>query len=115
MEYMMLIYSQEQMVETLTEERTREIVGAYMAYTQALQDAKVLRGSNRLRPTSAATTVRVADGRTQALDGPFAETKEQLAGYFMIDVPDLDAALTWAGRCPGAQYGAVEVRPIWSM
>ena len=86
-----------------------------MAYGQALQDAKVVVASNRLRPTSAATTVRVADGKTQVLDGPYAETKEQLGGYFLIDVPDLDAALAWAARCPGASHGAVEVRPVWEM
>ena len=100
---------------TLPQAQVQGIVDAYTVYTQALRDADVLRGSNRLRPTSAATTVRVANGRTQALDGPFAETKEQLGGYYMIDVPDLDAALAWAARCPGAQYGGIEVRPIWSM
>lgn len=115
MEYMLLIYGNEQAMESATQEQTREVYGAYMAYTQALQDAKVLRGSNRLRPTAAASTVRVANGKTQALDGPFAETKEQLGGYYMIDVPDLDAALAWAARCPGAQHGTIEVRPIWSM
>jgi len=59
--------------------------------------------------------VRVADGKTQVLDGPYAETKEQLAGYYLIDVPDLDAALSWAARCPGASVGSIEVRPIWVM
>jgi hypothetical protein len=115
MEYLLLVYSNEQAMETATQEQTRGVVDAYTAYTQALLDAKVLRGSNRLQPTSAASTVRVANGKTQALDGPFAETKEQLAGYYMIDVADLDAALAWAARCPGAQYGSIEVRPIWSM
>jgi hypothetical protein len=115
MEYILLVYSNEQAMQTATQEQTHGMVDAYNAYTHALQDAKVLRGSNRLRPTSAASTVRVANGKTQALDGPFAETKEQLAGYYMIDVPDLDAALAWAARCPGAQYGSIEVRPIWSM
>ena len=70
---------------------------------------------NRLRPTNTASTVRVANGKTQVLDGPYVETKEQLGGYFMIDVADLDAALSWAARCPGAGHGAVEVRPIWPM
>ena len=72
-------------------------------------------GGNRLRPTSSTTTVRVVDGKTQVLDGPYAETKEQLAGYYLIEVPDLDAALSWAARCPGASYGSMEVRPIWQM
>ncbi|HVH81710.1 MAG TPA: YciI family protein, partial [Stellaceae bacterium] len=75
----------------------------------------VLVGSNRLRPTSDATTVRVADGKSQVLNGPYAETREQLGGYYLIDVPDLDAALSWAARCPAVEYGAVEVRPIWVM
>ena len=82
---------------------------------KALQDAKVLVASNRLRPTSAATTVRTVDGQTKVLDGPFAETKEQLGGYYLINVPDLDAALSWAARCPGAAHGTIEVRPIWEM
>jgi hypothetical protein len=115
MEYMLLVYSEEDALKSLPQAQVQGIVDAYTVYTQALRDADVLRGSNRLRPTSAATTVRVANGRTQALDGPFAETKEQLGGYYMIDVPDLDAALAWAARCPGAQYGGIEVRPIWSM
>src|SRR5437763_12776025 len=112
---MLAIYGDERAAESMPRERMTEIVNAYMAYTQALRDAKALVGSNRLRPTSAATTVRVADGRIQVFDGPFAETKEQLGGYYLIDVPDLDAALSWAARCPAAQYGTVEVRPIWMM
>ena len=71
--------------------------------------------SNRLAPTSAASTVRVRDGEEVVTDGPFAETKEQLGGYYLIDVADLDAALAWAARCPGASHGVVEVRPVWAM
>jgi hypothetical protein len=70
-------------------------------------------GSNRLQPTSAAKTVRTSQGRSQTLDGPYIETKEQLGGYYLIDVPDLDTALSWAARCPGSEYGAIEVRPVW--
>jgi hypothetical protein len=73
------------------------------------------RGGERLEPTSSATTVRVAGGKTQVLNGPYAETKEQLAGYYVVEVPDLDAALTWAARCPGASHGAIEVRPLGAM
>jgi hypothetical protein len=91
------------------------MIAAYGAYTEAVTKAGILAGSNRLRPTSDATTVRVANGKTQVLDGPYAETKEQLGGYYMIDVPDLDAALSWAARCPAASHGLVEVRPIWTM
>jgi hypothetical protein len=88
---------------------------AYAAYTQAMQRAGVVRGGERLRPTSEATTVRVNGGKTQVLDGPYAETKEQLGGFYLIEVPDLDAALSWAAKCPGASTGTMEVRPIWSM
>jgi hypothetical protein len=84
-----------------------------MAYTEALRNAGVLRGQNRLQPSTAATTVRVVEGKSRVLDGPFADTKEQLGGYFLIEVPDLDAAISWAARCPGASHGVVEVRPIW--
>ena len=115
MQYLLLIYGEERAYENATREQTNEIVAAFMAYSQALSDGKVLVASNRLRPTSAATTVRIADGKTKVLDGPFAETKEQLGGYYLIDVPDLDAALSWAARCPGASHGTIEVRPLWVM
>jgi hypothetical protein len=115
MQYMLLIYDEERAAESVPREQMTEIINAYMAYSQALRDAKMLVGSNRLKPTSAATAVRTTNGQTKVLDGPFAETKEQLGGYYLIDVPDLDAALSWAKRCPGARYGTVEVRPIWVM
>ena len=115
MQYMLLIYSDERASESMPRDQMTEIIDAHMAYGQALSDAKVVVGSNRLRPTSAATTVRTVDGQTKVLDGPFAETKEQLGGYYLIEVPDLDAALDWAKRCPAARYGTVEVRPIWVM
>jgi hypothetical protein len=72
-------------------------------------------GGERLRPTDAGTTVRLVNGKNQVLNGPYAETKEQLGGFYMIDVSDLDAALSWAARCPGASYGTMEVRPIWEL
>jgi hypothetical protein len=75
----------------------------------------VIKGSNRLQPSSVATTVRNTNGKPQVLDGPYVDSKEQLGGYFLIDVPDLDAALSWASRCPAANHGVVEVRPVWSM
>jgi hypothetical protein len=115
MQYLLLIYSDERANAALPREQMNEIVGAYMAYGEALRDAKVLVGSNRLRPTSTASSVRIADGQTKVLDGPFAETKEQLGGYYLIDVPDQDAALSWAARCPGARHGTIEVRPVWVM
>jgi hypothetical protein len=67
---------------------------------------------NRLQPSSAASTVRVTGDKTAVLDGPYADTKEQLAGYFMIEVPDLDQAIAWAARCPSARYGSIEIRPL---
>ena len=115
MQYLLLIYGEEQAAESMPREQMTEVVNAYMAYTEALRDAKVLAASNRLRPTSTATSLRTSDGQIKVLDGPFAETKEQLGGYYLIDVPDLDAALSWAKRCPAARYGTVEVRPIWVM
>jgi hypothetical protein len=115
MKYMVLIYGNEAARQNESKEATERMLAAYGAYTEALQKAGVLLAGNRLRPASSATTVRVTDGKTSVLDGPYAETKEQLGGYYLIDVPDLDAALTWAGRCPGASHGVVEVRPIWVM
>jgi hypothetical protein len=115
MQYMLLIYGDERATEAMPREQMTEIINAHMAYSQALKDAKVWVASNRLRPISAATTVRIRDGQTKVVDGPFAETKEQLGGYYLVDAPDLDAALSWAARCPAARYGTVEVRPIWVM
>jgi hypothetical protein len=115
MEYMLLIYSDPDGFDKLSPSHQAEGMAAYGAYHQALQKAGVLRNSNRLRPAQSATTVRLQSGKTQVLDGPYAETREQLGGYFLIDVPDLDAALSWAARCPGAAHGTVEVRPIWPM
>jgi hypothetical protein len=115
MQYLLLIYGEESMFEKMTPEQQQQGAAAYMAYTEALKAAGVLTGSNRLRPTATATTVRPVNGKTQVLDGPFADTKEQLGGYYLIDVPDLDAALSWAAKCPAASHGSVEVRAIWSM
>jgi hypothetical protein len=111
--YMLLIHSNEAAMASAPKEATERMHAAYIAYTEALTQAGIVRGGNRLRPSSATTTVRVADGRTQVLDGPYAETKEQIAGYYLIEVPDADTALSWAARCPGASSGAMEVRPIW--
>jgi hypothetical protein len=115
MKYLLLIYGNEAAMGSATKSEIDQMHAAYGAYTEALQKAGVIVGGERLRPSSAATTVRVADGKTKVLDGPYAETKEQLAGYYMVDVPDLDAALSWAARCPGASRGVMEVRPIWPM
>jgi hypothetical protein len=89
--------------------------GAYIAYTEALKAAGVLVGGDRLQSSETASTVRVGKGGTEILDGPYVDTKEQFGGFYIIDVPDLDAALDWARRCPGAAQGAIEVRPLWAM
>jgi hypothetical protein len=115
MQYLLMIYSREDAWEKMTPAEQQQGVAAYNAFTEALKKSGALAGSNRLRPASTATTVRVANGKTQVLDGPYADTKEQLGGYYLIDVADLDAALAWAARCPGASHGIVEVRPVWSM
>ena len=115
MKYMLLIYANEANAEKASKKDTEQTHAAYGAYTEALVKAGVIAGGDRLRPTSTATTVRIANGKTSVLNGPYAETKEQLGGFYMIDVPDLDAALSWATRCPGASHGAIEVRAIWDM
>ena len=115
MKYMLLIYGNEASMLAASKETSGQIMAAYTAYTEAMKKAGVHVGSDRLRPTSSASTVRVANGKSEVLDGPYAESKEQLGGYYMIDVPDLDAALSWAARCPGAAHGTIEVRPLWVM
>ena len=115
MQYMLLIHTDNAQFEAMSASQQSEGMAAYGAYSEALQKAGVVRASNRLRPAQEATTVRLKSGKTEVLNGPYAETREQLGGYFLIDVPDLDAALSWAARCPGASHGSVEVRPIWPM
>jgi hypothetical protein len=115
MQYLLMIYGDESMWEKMTPAEQQQGMAAYTAYTEALKASGALVGSNRLRPVATATTVRPVNGKTQVLDGPFADTKEQLGGYYLIDVPDLDAALSWAAKCPAASHGSVEVRAIWTM
>ena len=115
MQYLMMIYGNEEAMASVPQEGVKKMSAAYLTYTEAMQKAGVLVGGNRLRPTSTATSVRVRDGKTDVLDGPYADTKEQLAGYYLIEAPDLDAAIAWAARCPGAGTGTLEVRPIWEM
>lgn len=115
MQYLLALYVDESVWGKMTPEQQQQGTAAYMAYAEALKEAGALKGSNRLRPSATATTLRTTNGKAQVLDGPFADSKEQLAGYYLIDVPNLDAALSWAGRCPAAQHGIVEVRAIWAM
>lgn len=115
MQYLLMDYVQEEGWTQLTKEEQEHWLGAYRDFMEAMTQTGVLKSSNGLHSKSAATTVRVVNGKTQVLDGPFAESKEQLAGYYLISVQDLDAAMLWAGRCPAAQHGIVEVRAVWSM
>jgi hypothetical protein len=115
MKYLLMIYGDEAALKAAGKAETEQVLAAYGAYLDAMKKAGVVLGTNRLQFSATATTVRVANGKTEVLDGPYAETKEQLGGYLLIDVPDLDTALSWAARCPAASRGTVEVRPIWEM
>ena len=112
MKYILMDYVNESGWPKLTSGEKEHWLGVYIAYVDAMAKAGVLRGSMGLNPTSSAVTVRTVDGITKVLDGPYAETKEQLGGFHTIEVPDLDAALSWAARCPTALHGVVEVRPV---
>ena len=109
MRYMMLIHHD----EAALAKAPPSLWGDYAAFNAAAEKAGIsYQPGSRLQPSSAASTVRVTGEETAVLDGPYADTKEQLAGYFMIDVPDLDQAIAWAARCPSARYGAIEIRPF---
>jgi hypothetical protein len=115
MQYVLMIYGNEAAAQSRSQADIEKGTQAFGAYTEALTQAGVIRGGERLRPTSDATTVKMENGKAKVLNGPYAETKEQLAGYYIIDVPDLDQAISWAARCPGAAFGTMEVRPVWPM
>jgi hypothetical protein len=115
MQYLLLIYNDEERARAIPKDDINKMLPAFTAYTEALKKAAALLGGNRLQFSSNATTVRIEDGKTRVMNGPYAETKEQLGGYYLIDVPDMDSALSWAARCPGANWGTVEVRPVWAM
>ena len=110
-QYMLLIYNP--VDSPMTAEQMAEMGPRWDAYTKTLVDAGVLVGGDALELPDVATTVRERDGETQFTDGPFAETKEFLAGYYLVDCPDLDTALDHASRMPNVGYGSVEVRPVW--
>ena len=115
MQYILMIHGNEAAMQSAPKAQMEQMMAAYRAYSEAMVSAGVMRGGERLHPSSAATVVRAPGGKTQVLNGPYAEIKEQLGGYYVIEVADLDAAITWASRCPGAAFGAIEVRPIWAM
>ena len=114
MEYMILIYAEEKMLALMSEQEMKDMMAGYGTYTQALIDAGVMRGGSELAPVNAATTVRVREGKTLRTDGPFAETREQLGGYYIIDCASLDDAIHWAAQCPSSVNGSIEVRPLVS-
>ena len=113
MQYLILIYGDEQRFAQLSSDPAAQkaLYAAYSAYSAEMRAAGVLRGGAELKPTHTATTVRVRQGKPITTDGPFAETKEQLGGYYLIDVGNLDEAVHWAARCPSALTGSIEVRP----
>jgi hypothetical protein len=112
MQYALMIYESADAFDARTGKDQEAYMGAWRAYADALRHAGVMAGGKGLQSPSTGTTVRFRDGERTVQDGPYADTKEQLGGFFIIDVPDLDAALDWAARCPVAWDGAVEVRPI---
>jgi hypothetical protein len=114
MKYMLLLYTAEGRWAQMAPAEQQQNIAAYTAFTEALSKSGNLVNASRLKSVSAATTVRITNGKAQVLDGPFADTKEQLGGFYLIDVPDLDAALSWAARCPAAGHGVVEIRPLWN-
>ena len=113
MQYLLMIYTSEKDYAALSEAATKTLSAEYGVYTQEIVKSGHFKGGERLRPVASATTVRVKNGKTLTTDGPFAETREQLAGYYMVEAKDLDEAIGLAARIPGARYGSIEVRPIW--
>ena len=113
MQYLLLIYRSDAEYGRMTADDRKKLTGEYGAFTQSIIQSGNFKAADRLRPTATATTVRVRDGKTLTTDGPFAETREQLGGYYLIEAKDLDAALAIAARIPSARIGSIEVRPIW--
>jgi hypothetical protein len=111
-QYLCLIYSDESQWPKLPKDEHDRILGEYLGYLEDIRQSGHYLGCNRLQPTGAATTVRVRSGRLTTIDGPFAETKEQLGGYFLLEAHDLNEAIQLAARIPGARYGSIEVRPV---
>src|SRR6476620_10931500 len=112
MQYALLIYTPEPESEPAPEAMAREMA-EYDAFTEHLRSRGAMKGGEALDSTATATTVRVVDGRTITTDGPFAETKETLGGFYLVEAADLDEAISWAAMIPGARHGCIEVRPVW--
>ena len=112
MQYLLLIYGDQNGWESMSEEERGQVFQAYGTFTEELEKSGAMVGGNALQPTETATTVRVRNDETLTTDGPFAETKEQLGGYYLLDCKDLDDALNWAARIPEAKTGSIEVRSV---
>ncbi|HYC60655.1 MAG TPA: YciI family protein [Thermoanaerobaculia bacterium] len=112
MKYILLIYGDEKEWESLSPEEMQKVYAEHGAYAQAMEKAGVMRGGYELKPVSTATTLRFTGGKPTTFDGPFAETKEQLGGYYLIEVDNLEQALEWAAKMPAMHSGSVEVRPL---
>ena len=112
MQFMLLIHGDEVKMNAATPAGA-SMSPDYAAFNEAMGKAGVIVGGERLRPTTEAVTIRVAGDKTEVLDGPYAETKEQVGGYYVIEVADMDQAIAWAARCPAARNGTIEVRPVW--
>jgi hypothetical protein len=112
MKYLLLLFGDESSWESASEEDLGAEMAAYEEYERELTDAKVYVAGEGLQPTSTATTMRIVDGERVLTDGPFAETKEQLGGFYVLDCKDLNEALDWAERCPASKDGSIEVRPV---
>lgn len=112
MQYMLLIYGEEATWANMAPEKISEEMAAFFAYTEALAKADKLVAGDELQPVATAKTVSLLGGKHSVVDGPFAETKETLGGYYLIKADSIDDALAWAAKCPGAKYGRIEVRPV---
>src|SRR5579872_5092318 len=113
MQYLLMIYANEVEYGKMDAATAQKMMEEYGSFTQSIIQSGNFKAGDRLQPTSTATTVRVREGKTLTTDGPFAETREQLGGYYLVEAKDLDAALAIAARIPGARVGSIEVRPIW--
>jgi hypothetical protein len=113
MQYLLMIYQNETEYAKNDAATTQKMTAEYEAFTQSIIQSGNFKAADRLRPTATATTVRVRDGKTLTTDGPFAETREQLGGYYLVEAKDLNAAIEIAARIPSARIGSIEVRPIW--
>jgi hypothetical protein len=113
MNYLLLIYSNQAELAALSESDRNKISNEYMEFTKSIVQAGHFKAGDRLKPTSTASTVRVRNGKMAITDGPFAETREQLGGYYLIDAKNLDEATAIAARIPGARHGSIEVRPVY--